>query len=282
MDLVIQGPGLGSEALDTFKVVSQPARIAVNGNAARCFAAADDAESRRAVRGLADYWKLDAAYVPADLRLANFRLLALDMDSTLISIECVDEIARLGGKGEEVAAITEAAMRGEIADYKESLRRRVKLLTGLDASILDRVYDERLRINDGGERLIATVRRAGLRTLLVSGGFTFFTDRLKRRLGLDYTRSNVLAIESGKLTGELVGEIVDAQGKAEALEQVSRELGCRPSQAIVFGDGANDLAMMQRAGISVAYRAKPIVQQQATYALNYSGLDAALNWFVDG
>lgn len=281
MDLVIQGARLSGEAIDTFKVVCQPARIALNGHAARCLSAADDAETRRAVRGLADYWQLDAAFVAPDLRLADFRLLAMDMDSTLISIECVDEIARFAGKGEEVSAITAAAMRGEIPDYKESLRRRVQLLAGLDASVLDRVYVERLRINDGAEALLRAARRAGLRTLLVSGGFTFFTERLKARLNLDYTRANRLAVEAGKLTGELVGDILDADGKANALAEVCSELECSTAQAIVFGDGANDLAMMERAGISVAFRAKPLVQQQASYALNYSGLDGALNWFVD-
>ena len=181
-DLVIQGPSLSPEALDTFKVVCMPERITVTGRSARCVAVHDDLESRKAVRGLGDYWKLDVAFVDPAWRLADFRLLALDMDSTLITIESLDEVAAFAGKGEEVAAITEAAMRGEIADYKESLRRRVAMLAGVDATLLQRVYDEKLALNDGAERLVATCRAAGLHTLLVTGGFTFFTERMQRRL----------------------------------------------------------------------------------------------------
>lgn len=281
MDLILQGPRLDNEALDTFKVVCSPARITRAATHGRCVGVTADAETRRAVQGLADYWQLDFAFVDPTLRLADYRLLALDMDSTLITIECVDEIAKFAGKGAEVAAITEAAMRGEIADYAESLRQRVQLLAGLDVAVLARVYDERLRLNEGAEKLLTVSARAGLRLLLVSGGFTFFTDRLRERLKFDTTRSNVLAIEDAKLTGELVGPIIDAEGKAAALTETCAIWGCRTEEAIVFGDGANDLKMMKLAGISVAFRAKPVVQQQATYALNYSGLDGALNWFTD-
>jgi phosphoserine phosphatase len=206
------------------------------------------------------------------------------MDSTLITIECIDEVAAFAGKGKEVAAITEAAMRGEIADFKESLRRRVALLAGLDAGVLQRVYDEKLRLSPGAEALLAGAKKAGLKTLLVSGGFTFFTDRLRERLGLDYARSNTLEIVDGKLTGEVSGpngEIVDAEGKAQALRDVCAELRCPTAQAIALGDGANDLKMLKLAGVSVAYRAKPIVQQQAGQALNYTALDGVLNWFMD-
>ncbi len=285
MDLVIQGPALKSEALDTFKVVCNPARISWSGDAARCVAVREDAETRRAVAGLAEYWKLDAAFVPDELRLADFRLLAMDMDSTLINIESLDEVAAYAGKGAEVAAITEAAMRGEIADYAESLRRRVAMLAGVEAALLDRVYDEKLRLNPGAERLVRAAQDAGLSTLLVTGGFTQFTARMQARLGLAATRSNELEIVEGRLTGRVSGPgggpIIDAAGKAAALAQTCAELGCTTDKAIAIGDGANDLKMMKLAGLSVAYRAKPVVQAQARYALNHATLAGVLSWFCD-
>ncbi len=180
-DLVLQGPGLSKEALDTFKVVCLPERITLYRNAARCVAVHDDAETRKAVRGLSDFWKLDNALVDSNLRLSDFRLLALDMDSTLVNIETLDEVAAYAGKGEHVAAITEAAMRGEV-DYRESLRRRVAMLAGVDAALLDRVYDEKLALNDGAQHLVAECRRQGLKILLATGGFTFFTERIKAKL----------------------------------------------------------------------------------------------------
>jgi phosphoserine phosphatase len=284
-DLVIQGPALSSEALDTFKVVCTPLRITVRGSAARCVGASDDLETRKAVRGLGEYWKLDWAYVEPRWRLADFRLLALDMDSTLISIESLDEIAAYAGKGEEVAAITEAAMRGEISDYKDSLRRRVAMLAGVDAALLARVYEQKLVLNDGAERLVATCRAAGLHTLLVTGGFSYFTERLQQRLGFNATRSNELEVVDGRLTGKVTGpgggEIIDAEGKAQAVRDQCAELGCATEKAVVFGDGANDLKMMALAGISVAYRAKPVVRDKATFALSHAALDGALNWFEE-
>ena len=218
------------------------------------------------------------------LKLADFKLIAFDMDSTLINIECVDEIADAVGRKEEVAAITEAAMRGEIADYKESLRRRVALLQGVTVADMEMIYTERLQLNPGAERLVRACKAAGMKTLLVSGGFTFFTDRVRDKLGIDYTRSNVLEIRSGpncgELTGRMVdqpwGDICDGEEKKRMLLQTCAALGIAPQQAIAVGDGANDLPMMGAAGLSVAYHAKPAVRAQAKVAINQGGLDRLL------
>lgn len=282
-DLVLQGPRLSPEALYTFKVVCSPRKISVAGRIARCVEVPDDAETRKAVRGLADYWTLDAAFVEPTLKLADFRLLAMDMDSTLINIESLDEVAALAGKGAQVAAITEAAMRGEIKDYAASLRQRVALLAGVDATLLQRVLDEKLRLNPGATELVAACKAAGLATLLVTGGFTFFTDRMRERLGFDHVRANELGIDGGRLTGTVTGPdggaILDAQGKADAVRAVCAQLGCATERAIAIGDGANDLKMMALAGLSVAYRAKPVVREQATQSLNHAPLDGVLAWF---
>ncbi len=217
-------------------------------------------------------------------RLSDYKLIAFDMDSTLINIECVDEIADAVGRKTEVAAITEAAMRGEISDFKESLRRRVALLKGVTVADMESVYRERLQLNPGAAELIAACKAAGMKVLLVSGGFTFFTDRVRDRLGIDFTRSNVLEIESGPncgmLTGRLVdqswGDICDGAEKRRMLLQTCEQLGIRPQQAIAMGDGANDLPMMGEAGLSVAYHAKPKVREQAMVAINSGGLDRLL------
>ncbi|MDR5757265.1 phosphoserine phosphatase SerB [Caballeronia sp. LZ035] len=222
---------------------------------------------------------LDYAFIAPDATLADFGLVAMDMDSTLITIECIDEIADFCGLKAEVAAITEASMRGEIKDFNESLTRRVALLKGLDASALERVYEERLKLSPGAERMLAGARAAGLKTLLVSGGFTFFTERLKARLGLDYTQANTLEIVDGKLTGKVVGEIVNADVKARTLLETCAQLGIDPKRAIAMGDGSNDLKMMAEAGLSVAFRAKPIVRESASLAFNFVGLDGLLRLF---
>jgi phosphoserine phosphatase len=219
---------------------------------------------------------IDCALVPEAQTLDRFGLVVMDMDSTLISIECIDEIADMQGLKPQVAAITESAMRGEI-EFAESLRRRVALLAGLDQSALQRVYDERLRLNPGAQTLIDTLKARGIKTMLVSGGFTFFTDRLQQRLGLDYAHGNLLEIRDGKLTGKVVGDILDAQGKADWLVRVRDALGLRPEQVIAIGDGANDLKMMAAAGIGIAYHAKPVVRAQASYALSHVGLEGVLN-----
>ena len=218
------------------------------------------------------------------LALADYRLAAFDMDSTLINIECVDEIATAAGRRAEVAAITEAAMRGEIADYKESLRRRVALLRGVPEAALHEVYAQHLQLNPGVERFVQTCRAAGLKTLLVSGGFTFFSDRVGERLGLDYARSNVLEIADGALTGRLVdqpwGDICDGAEKRHMLLETCARLGIEPARSIAVGDGANDLPMMDAAGLSIAYHAKPAVREQAMVSIASGGLDRALEVFA--
>ena len=248
------------------------------GNTAVRLLEADDAE-REAVAQQCEQYRIDYAFLPKIDLLRECRILAMDMDSTLVSIECIDEIADAVGRKPEVAAITEAAMRGEIKDFTESLRRRVALLEGVPESALLEVYEQRLRLNPGAERLISTVKRHGLKTLLVSGGFTFFTERLRDRLGLDACHANVLEVSNGKLTGQVLGDIVDAHGKAAHLAALAAELGATREQIIAVGDGANDLEMMALAHYSVAYRAKPLVREKAAYALNYSPLDAIINWF---
>ncbi len=210
------------------------------------------------------------------LSWSSFKAIAFDMDSTLINIECIDEIADAVGKKAEVAAITEAAMRGEITDFKDSLCRRVALLKGVPAESLAQVYEERLRLNPGAQALMDAAKAAGLQTMLVSGGFTFFADRVKARLGMHEAHANVLAIEGGLLTGEVIGDIVDGEAKKQHLVALCDRLGCPTSAAIAVGDGANDLPMMGTAGLSVAYHAKPKVREQAMVSIQEGGLDRLL------
>lgn len=230
-----------------------------------------------ALESLRTELKLDINQVPESFDPASVRLLITDMDSTLINIECVDEIADFVGVKPQVAAITEAAMRGEI-NFETSLTQRVSLLKGLDVSALDHVYDERLQINAGGDLLIEGLKKRGIKMALVSGGFTFFTERLKLRLDLDYTLANVLAVNNNKLEGVVVGDIVGAEAKAQFLRDLCVELGIQTSQVIAMGDGANDLKMLGIAGLGVAYKAKPKVRECADVSVQYRGLDAVLDF----
>jgi phosphoserine phosphatase len=276
MNLVLQGPNATSECLNRIAALAGAARVVALGeHAVRCEGVAHSDFLKQTIETAANAARLDATFIAPGRSLADFKLVAMDMDSTLITIECIDEIADMQGLKPQVAAITEAAMRGEL-EFSESLVRRVALLEGLDAAALERVYTERLAISMGGEAMLAGVKAAGLKTLLVSGGFTFFTERLKERLGLDYTHANVLEIVDGKLTGRVVGGIVDADEKRRTVERVCAQMGISAQQAIVMGDGANDLNMMGIAGLSVAFRAKPVVRAQASVALNHSGLDGLL------
>ncbi|NQY27677.1 MAG: phosphoserine phosphatase SerB [Piscirickettsiaceae bacterium] len=224
---------------------------------------------------LRDTYTFDINVLPQNFDVSAIKLLVTDMDSTLINIECVDEIADFINVKPQVAEITEAAMRGEL-DFESSLRQRVALLKGLDVSALEQVYDQRLRLNPGAELMLNHLQQRGIKTALVSGGFTFFTERLKQRLGLNYTMANVLGEHNGRLTGEVVGDICGAQAKADFLLEHCKKLDISPSQVVSMGDGANDLLMMKEAGLSIAYHAKPKVQAQAMTTINYCGLEGVL------
>ena len=252
--LVVQHPELSQQAIDAFaaRLGAPPGDHASTGPDVAVWENVD--LPRAEVEALAARLQVDAALVPTQARLADY-----------------------AGRKAEVAAITEAAMRGEIADFDESLRRRVALLAGLDHAVLDRVFRDRLRLSPGATELLAAARKHGLRTLLVSGGFTYFTRRLQADLGLDHVHANTLEVIDGKLTGRVLGRILNADGKARALRDACQTIGCTTAEAIALGDGANDLQMMALAGVSVAYRAKPIVRAQTTYAITYCGLDALLN-----
>jgi phosphoserine phosphatase len=276
--LILQAPNLVPANIEKIAALASAGGVQELGSTAVRLLDVD-ADARAEVTACCEEFGMDFAFFEQIARLRDCKILAMDMDSTLVNIECIDEIADMAGRKAQVAAITEAAMRGEIANFSESLLRRVALLEGVPATALEQVYEERLRLNPGAEKLISTARKNGLKTLLVSGGFTFFTERLKERLGLDACHANVLEVANGKLTGKVLGDIVDAQGKADHLQALAAELDATAGQIIAVGDGANDLKMMGLAHFSVAYRAKPVVRQQANYALNVSPLDGILNWF---
>ena len=234
-------------------------------------------EQRTHLRNLGVLHQTDVGFLPKHFKSSDIKVLAMDMDSTLINIECIDEIADAVGKKKEVSEITEAAMRGEIIDFGESLRKRVALLKGVPASAFDEVFSQRLRLNPGAKELIAGAHAKGIHTLLVSGGFTFFTHKLQVQLNLSETHANQLEIVDGFLTGQVLGNIVDGEAKAAYVEARCLALGANKHAAITMGDGSNDLQMMHGAGLSIAYRSKPIVKEKADLAFDHVGLDACLD-----
>ncbi len=278
-DLIVHAPEIPRRLIEDLGL--DPVALSVrNGNGFSRLRLDGEVAVERLMR-LRERLDCDINALPAGFDPRQIRLLVSDMDSTLIGIECIDEIADYLGVKEQVARITESAMRGDI-DFTASLRQRVALLAGLDAEVLEKVYQERLFINPGAETLIAGLQDRGIRMALVSGGFTFFTSRLAKRLDLDYTLANELEIDArGRLTGKVLGDIVDAQRKAGFLGELCQRLGVDDAAAIAVGDGANDLPMMARAGLSVAYHAKPAVQEQADCAINHSGLDAILHLLAE-
>ncbi|MCB1887043.1 MAG: phosphoserine phosphatase SerB [Rhodocyclaceae bacterium] len=276
MNLVVQGVEIPTRALkELAKLTGAQGIQRITGTAFRLLGAAERADE------VADYCRehqLDAAWVPESRRLRDFGLFVTDMDSTLIDIECIDELADVAGVKPQVAEITEAAMRGEL-DFAESLTRRVALLKGLPEGALAEVFDTRLQLNPGAEVLMRGLRQAGIRTVLVSGGFTYFTERLRAQLGFDAAVANELEIVDGRLTGRVKGEVVDAAAKRATLLRFRDEIGLLDTQTIAAGDGANDLLMLDEAAIGVAYHAKPVVRARCRFALDWAGLDGILNLF---
>lgn len=275
MNLIIQGLEINNSDLRTLAKLSQAQGIErITGQAFRLTQAIHSEE----ISPFCTEAELDYAYIDANLKFSDFRLIAMDMDSTLLAIESIDEIADMHNIKPQVAAITQLSMQGEIS-FEQSLTRRTALLQGLPQQALQRVFDERVKLNPGAEKMLRQAKLSGLKTMVISGGFTFFTERIKTRLDFDYAAANVLEIVDDKLTGNIVGNIIGREGKADILRQVRDELGISRAQIIAIGDGANDLDMMTEAGVSIAYHAKPIVKQHARYALNYVGLDGVVNLF---
>ena len=276
MNLVVQGAELAPDALGELAALVGANHIVTLGRGAYRLTHAAEAP---AVEPWCAQRQLDFAWVPDERKLADVRLIAMDMDSTLVTIEGIDEMGDMLGIKRQIADLTAQAMRGEI-DYPESLRRRVALLAGLEEAALERICEERMHLSPGAETLVRRCQQNGIRTLLVSGGFNFFTAWLKQRLGIDDTLSNELEIAGGRLTGRVLGGIVDGRAKAQKLGEEMRMLGASREQTVAIGDGANDIPMMSAAGMSVAYRAKPVVREHATHALDYAQLDGVLNLFL--
>jgi phosphoserine phosphatase len=279
MDLVIQASAISTADVAAIASLTGAQGIhALDGGTFQAFRLSR-AQPHSGVAALCTAAGIDHAFVPAGQTRDRVRVVALDMDSTLITIECIDEIADRMGIKRDVAAITGAAMRGEI-DFAESLTRRVALLSGLPVGELERVYVERLVLSPGAERMLDGFKAAGAKTLLVSGGFTFFTDRLQARLDFDATAANTLEVAAGCLTGRVVPPIFDAQAKAARLAAMRERHAGAGGIVIAIGDGANDVPMLKAADVSIAYRAKPVLRAQATYAIDHCGLDAVLNLFA--
>ena len=276
MNLVVQGAPLPTESLERLASLARARTVVELGPAAWRF---PGVEQGAEVESWCAEQKVDCAWVPDDRLLSELRLVAMDMDSTMVTIESIDEMGDLLGIRDRIAAVTAQAMRGEI-DYPESLRRRVALLAGLEERALEKICEERMHLSPGAENLVQRCRAAGIRTLLVSGGFSFFTEWLQQRLGIDVILSNTLEIENGRLTGRVLGGIVDGDAKAARLRAEIQRQGIAREQALAIGDGANDIPMMAAAGVSVAYRAKPIVREHATHTLDHAGVDGVLNLFV--
>ena len=275
MNLVVQGPAISAaQARDLARFAGSATVEEIAERAWRIRKAAPADE----IAPYCEQHRIDFAFMPEGRRFRDMRLLAMDMDSTLITIECIDELGDLAGCKNEIAAITAQAMRGEL-DYPQSLRKRVSLLRGLPEAALAQVYEQRLKLTAGADELIAACKRHGVKLLLVSGGFTFFTERLKARLEIDHTISNRLEVANGRLTGELLGDVVDADAKAAKFAAVMKELRAAREETVAIGDGANDLKMMALAGTSIAFRAKPVVRAQASCAISYCGLDAVVRLF---
>ena len=279
-DLVVFGGPVPTYLIESIQSQLKPSAVKPQGVQAIRFTgmAINSTDIPEAIRHGLGNEKLDWAVVPTARMLNDFKLVVFDMDSTLINIECIDELADFAGRKAEVSEITEAAMRGEM-DYRESLQKRVGVLAGLNARVLARVFSERLLLNPGARELLDALQNANIHTALLSGGFTYFTERLRIELGLDFATSNELEIVGGKLTGRVVGDIVDAQAKADTLRQLAEEFGLKQNQVMAVGDGANDLLMMAAAGTSVAYHAKPATQAKASHAINHGGLDAILTLY---
>jgi phosphoserine phosphatase len=275
MNLIIQGLEIENRDL------RELAKLASADNIERITGEAFRLKNARHHEDIAQYCaeaELDFAFVEETAQLSDFGLVAMDMDSTLLAVESIDEVGDMHGVKPQVSEITQRTMRGEIV-FAESLKLRTALLRGLDEDALQRVYDERIRLSPGAEKMLKRMKSAGLKTMVISGGFTFFTERIKKKLDFDYAVANTLEIENGKLTGKVLGEIIGATGKAEVLKKVREELGLKREQVIAIGDGANDLKMLGEAGVSIAYHAKPIVQQKARYSINHVGLDGIVNLF---
>jgi phosphoserine phosphatase len=279
VDLVVQAPTIAREDLAVLAALTEAdAVLPLPGATTEAYRLHDirhdDGVAEACAAGGYDW-----ALVPASRRRDRVRLVAMDMDSTLITIECIDELADLAGIKPEVAAITSCAMRGEI-DFRASLTRRVALLAGMPISALEAVYTDRLALSPGAQTLLDGFAKVGAKTLLVSGGFTFFTERLRARLGIAHGLENELEVADGKLTGRVLGDIVDAAAKAREFRQRAEALRGDDGLTLAIGDGANDLPMLDEADVSVAYHAKSIVRARATHAIDHCGLDAVLNLFA--